>query len=159
MPILVIYLISDVGSVAGGWLSSFLIQHGRTVNVSRKVTMLICAVCVVPIIFAPRIASMWGVIFVIGIAAAAHQGFSCNLYTLSSDMFPGTMVASVVGIGGTAGAIGGMLIAKIVSGFLQRTHSYAVPFFLAGSAYLIALAVIHGLAPRLKPVEFTTAER
>jgi ACS family hexuronate transporter-like MFS transporter len=158
-PILVIYLISDVGSVAGGWLSSFLIQHGRTVNVSRKITMLICAVCVVPIIFAPRIASMWEVILVIGIAAAAHQGFSCNLYTLSSDMFPGTMVASVVGIGGTAGAVGGMLIAKIVSGFLQRTHSYAVPFFMAGSAYLIALAIIQVLVPRLKPVEFSTAEQ
>jgi len=158
MPILVIYLISDAGSVAGGWLSSFLIQHGRTVNASRKITMLICAVCVVPIVFAPKIASLWVAILIIGIAAAAHQGFSCNLYTLSSDMFPGTMVASVVGIGGTAGAIGGMLIAKIVSHLLQRTHSYAVPFFLAGSAYLIALAVIHGLVPRLKTVEFSTAE-
>lgn len=101
---------------------------------------------------------MWGAILIIGMAAAAHQGFSCNLYTLSSDMFPGTVVASVVGIGGTAGAIGGMLIAKIVSNLLQRTHSYAVPFFLAGSAYLIALAIIHGLVPRLKPVEFSATE-
>jgi ACS family hexuronate transporter-like MFS transporter len=158
MPILVIYLISDAGSVAGGWLSSSLIQHGRSVNASRKITMLICAVCVVPIVFAPKIASMWGATLIIGIAAAAHQGFSCNLYTLSSDMFPRTMVASVVGLAGTAGTIGGMLIAKIVSNLLQRTHSYAVPFFLAGSAYLIALAVIHGLVPRLKPVEFGTAE-
>jgi MFS transporter, ACS family, hexuronate transporter len=74
-------------------------------------------------------------------------------------MFPGAMVASVVGIGGAAGAVGGMLIAKIVSGFLQRTHSYAVPFFLAGSAYLIALAIIQVLVPRLKPAEFSTAER
>jgi MFS transporter, ACS family, hexuronate transporter len=159
MPILVIYLISDVGSVAGGWLSSSLIRHGRSVNESRKITMLICAVSVVPIVFAPKIASMWGAILVIGIAAAAHQGFSCNLYTLSSDLFPGSMVASVVGIGGTAGAIGGMLIAKIVSNFLERTHSYAVPFFLAGSAYLIALAIIHGLVPKLKPAEFSSAER
>jgi len=158
MPILVIYLISDVGSVAGGWVSSSLIRHGRTVNASRKLAMLICAICVVPIVFAPRIASMWGAVLVIGIAAAAHQGFSCNLFTLSSDMFPATVVASVVGIGGMAGAIGGMLIAKLVSFFLQRTHSYAIPFFLAGSAYLIALAIIHGLAPRLQPVEFTAAE-
>jgi ACS family hexuronate transporter-like MFS transporter len=101
---------------------------------------------------------MWGVVLLIGLAAAAHQGFSCNLFTLSSDMFPPTVVASVVGIGGMAGAIGGMIIAKLVAGLLQRTHSYAVPFFLAGSAYLIALAVIQALAPRLKPVELDAAE-
>jgi MFS transporter, ACS family, hexuronate transporter len=158
MPIVVIYLIADAGSVAGGWASSSLIRHGRTVNASRKTAMLICAVCVVPIVFAPKIASMWGAVLVIGLAAAAHQGFSCNLFTLSSDMFPTTVVASVVGIGGMAGAVGGMLIAKIVSYFLQRTHSYAVPFFLAGSAYLIALAIIQGLAPKLKPVELSAAE-
>jgi ACS family hexuronate transporter-like MFS transporter len=158
MPILVIYLIADAGSVAGGWLSSFFIRKGKTVNASRKLAMLICAVCVVPIVFVPKVASMWGAVLVIGVAAAAHQGFSCNLFTLSSDMFPGAVVASVVGIGGMAGAIGGMVIAKIVSYFLQRTQSYAVPFFLAGSAYLIALAIIQGLAPKLKPVEFRVAE-
>jgi MFS transporter, ACS family, hexuronate transporter len=158
MPILVIYLISDAGSIAGGWVSSSFIRHGRTVNASRKLAMLMCAICVVPIIFAPKIASMWGAVLVIGLAAAAHQGFSCNLFTLSSDMFPASVVASVVGIGGMAGAIGGMCIAKLVSYFLQRTHSYAVPFFLAGSAYLIALAIIQGLAPALKPVEFSATE-
>jgi ACS family hexuronate transporter-like MFS transporter len=158
MPILVIYLIADAGSVAGGWLSSFFIRIGKSVNASRKLAMLICAVCVLPIIFVPKVASLWGAVLVIGVAAAAHQGFSCNLFTLSSDMFPGGVVASVVGIGGMAGAVGGMLIAKIVSYFLQRTHSYAVPFFLAGSAYLIALAIIQGLAPRLKPVEFGGAQ-
>jgi ACS family hexuronate transporter-like MFS transporter len=158
LPIVVIYLIADAGSVAGGWASSSMIRHGKTVNASRKLAMLICAVCVTPIVFAPKIASMWGAVLVIGLAAAAHQGFSCNLFTLSSDMFPTTVVASVVGIGGMAGAVGGMLIAKIVSYFLQRTHSYAVPFVLAGSAYLIALATIQGLAPRLKPVELSVAE-
>jgi MFS transporter, ACS family, hexuronate transporter len=158
MPILVIYLIADAGSVAGGWLSSFFIRSGQTVNASRKFAMLICAVCVVPIVFVPKVASMWGAVLVIGVAAAAHQGFSCNLFTLSSDMFPATVVASVVGIGGMAGAVGGMLIAKIVSYFLQRTHSYAVPFFLAGSAYLLALAIIHALVPRLTPAEFSPAE-
>jgi MFS transporter, ACS family, aldohexuronate transporter len=158
LPILVIYLIADAGSVAGGWLSSFLIRHGKTVNASRKLAMLVCAISVVPVVFVPRVASMWGAVLVIGIAAAAHQGFSCNLLTLSSDMFPGTVVASVAGIGGTAGAVGGMLIAKLVAYLLQRTHSYTVPFLLAGSAYLIALAVIHGLAPSLKPAQFDVAE-
>lgn len=158
MPILVIYLIADAGSVAGGWLSSFFIRIGKSVNASRKFAMLICAVCVLPIVFVPKVASMWGAVLMIGVAAAAHQGFSCNLFTLSSDMFPGEVVASVVGIGGMAGAVGGMLIAKIVSYFLQRTHSYVVPFFIAGSAYLVALAIIHGLTPRLKPVEFSVAQ-
>jgi ACS family hexuronate transporter-like MFS transporter len=157
MPILVIYVLADAGSVAGGWLSSSLIHRGRTVNASRKIAMLVCAICVVPIVFTPRIASLWGAVLVIGLAAAAHQGFSCNLFTLSSDMFPASVVASVAGIGGMAGAIGGMAIAKLVSYFLQRTHSYALPFFFAGSAYLIALAVLHALAPRLEPVDFSAA--
>jgi ACS family hexuronate transporter-like MFS transporter len=151
LPIVVIYLMADGGSVAGGWLSSALIRSGKSVNLGRKVAMLVCALCVVPIVFAPKIASTWGAVLLIGLAAAAHQGFSCNLLTLPSDMFPGKTVASVVGIGGMAGAIGGMLIAKIVAYFLQWTGTYAVPFAIAGSAYLVALAVVHLLAPKLQP--------
>jgi MFS transporter, ACS family, hexuronate transporter len=158
MPILVIYLIADAGSVTGGWLSSSLIRRGKTVNASRKIAMLICAICAVPIVFVPKVASLWGAILLIGLAAAAHQGFSCNLFTLSSDMFPATVVASVVGIVGMAGAVGGMVVAKLVSALLQRTHSYAVPFFVAGSAYLIALVIIQGLVPRLRPVELGVAQ-
>ncbi|MGA7294748.1 MAG: MFS transporter [Terriglobales bacterium] len=158
MPILVIYLIADAGSVTGGWISSALIRQGRSVNAGRKLAMLICAVAAVPVVFAPRVASLWGAVLMVGIAAAAHQGFSSNLLTLPSDMFPGNVVASVVGLGGMAGAIGGMLIAKIVGYLLQRTHSYTMPFFLAGSAYLIALAVIHGLVPALKPAQFDAPE-
>jgi ACS family hexuronate transporter-like MFS transporter len=152
LPILVIYLIADAGSVAGGWLSSFFIRHGRTVNASRKLAMLACAISVVPVVFVPTVASMWGAVLIIGIAAAAHQGFSCNLMTLPSDMFPQNGIASVAGIGGTAGAIGGMMIAKLVAYLLQKTHSYSVPFLLAGSAYLIGLAIVHILVPRLEPV-------
>jgi MFS transporter, ACS family, hexuronate transporter len=158
MPILVIYLISDAGSIAGGWLSSFFIRTGRSVNASRKLAMLACALSVVPIIFVPRVGSLWVVVVVIGVAAAGHQGFSCNLLTLPSDMFTGNVVASVVGIGGMAGAIGGMLIAKLVSYFLQQTHSYVVPFFIAGSAYLIGLAILHAIVPKLEPVELQVAE-
>jgi MFS transporter, ACS family, hexuronate transporter len=154
----VIYLISDAGSVAGGWLSSFLIRSGRSVNASRKLAMLACALIVVPIIFVPRVGSLWVVVVIIGVAAAGHQGFSCNLLTLPSDMFTGNVVASVVGIGGMAGAIGGMLIAKLVSYFLQQTHSYVVPFFVAGSAYLIGLAILHAIVPKVEPVELRVAE-
>jgi ACS family hexuronate transporter-like MFS transporter len=155
IPIMIIYLISDVGSVAGGWLSSALINHGSSVNAARKTTMLVCALCVTPIVFAYRIQSLPGAVLLIGLAAAAHQGFSANLYTLTSDMFPARAVGSVVGIGGMAGAIGGMLIAEVVGHALQWTGSYMIPFVMAGSAYLIALFLIQILAPNLEPARIT----
>ncbi|HEV1993381.1 MAG TPA: MFS transporter [Candidatus Acidoferrum sp.] len=153
LPVVVIYLISDVGSVAGGWLSSFLIRRGVSVNAGRKIAMLLCAITVVPIVSAYHVSGLWPAVLLIGLAAAGHQGFSANLYTLTSDMFPSRAVASVVGIGGMAGAVGGMLIAKIVGHVLQWTGSYMVPFFIAGSVYLVALAAIHVLAPRLEPAK------
>jgi ACS family hexuronate transporter-like MFS transporter len=152
VPILVIYLMADVGSVAGGWFSSWLIHHGKSVNLARKSAMLVCAVCVVPIVFAYRVDSMWDAVLLIGLAAAGHQGFSANLFTLTSDTFPAQAVGSVVGMGGMAGAIGGMLIAKIVGYALQWTGSYMVPFLIAGCAYLLALAAIQTLTPKLEPV-------
>jgi len=157
-PIVAIYVMADFGSVLAGGMSSALIHRGSTVNSARKWTMLLCAVGAVPVIFAPRIAMLWGAVFLIGLAAAAHQGFSANLLTLSSDMFPRKAVASVVGIGGMAGAVGGMFIAKIVAHFLQWTGSYRVPFFMAGSAYLIALIVVHMLAPKLEPAQFANLQ-
>jgi MFS transporter, ACS family, hexuronate transporter len=154
LPVVVIYLISDAGSVAGGWLSSRLIHRGYSVNTARKVAMLICALCVIPIVYAYRAQGLWAAALLIGLAAAAHQGFSANLYTTASDMFPSRAVGSVVGIGGAAGAVGGMLIASIVGHILQATGSYFVPFLMAGGAYLIALAVMQAIVPNLKPVEF-----
>ncbi|MHB8525274.1 MAG: MFS transporter [Candidatus Acidiferrales bacterium] len=151
LPLVVIYVISDIGSVGGGWISSALIKRGKSVNVARKVAMLICALSVVPIVFAYRTPSTWDAVLLIGLAAAGHQGFSANLFTLPCDMFPTRAVASVIGIGGMAGAVGGMLIAKVVGYVLQWTGSYMIPFFIAGSAYLVALAMIQLLAPRLEP--------
>jgi MFS transporter, ACS family, hexuronate transporter len=155
LPVAAIYLISDVGSVAGGWMSSFLIQRGSSVNRARKLTMLVCALSVVPIVFAYQTQGIWSTVLLIGLAAAAHQGFSANLYTLTSDMFPARAVGSVVGIGGMAGAIGGMLIATVVGHVLQWTHSYVIPFLIAGSAYLLALLLIHMLAPRMEPAKIS----
>ncbi|HUN60597.1 MAG TPA: MFS transporter [Candidatus Sulfotelmatobacter sp.] len=154
LPIVVIYLISDVGSVVGGWLSSRFIQRGYTVNMGRKLAMLLCAVCVVPIVYAYRAQGLWTATLLIGLAAAAHQGFSANLYTTASDMFPSHAVASVVGIGGAAGAIGGMFIASIVGHILQATGSYFIPFVIAGAAYLLALGVMQMIVPKLEPVQF-----
>jgi MFS transporter, ACS family, aldohexuronate transporter len=155
IPIMAIYLISDVGSVAGGWLSSSLIKRGRSVNAARKIAMLICAVGVLPVVFAYRVESTLSAVLLIGLAAACHQGFSANLYTLTSDMFPARAVGSVTGIGGMAGAIGGWLMAKVVGHVLQWTGSYMIPFAMAGSGYLLALIVIHALAPRLEPAKIT----
>jgi ACS family hexuronate transporter-like MFS transporter len=153
LPIFVIYLISDVGSVAGGWLSSSMIRRGFSVNVARKMAMLVCGLCVLPIATVYRVSGLWPATLLIGLAAAGHQGFSANLYTLASDLFPSRAVATVVGMAGMAGAVGGMLIAQIVGHVLQWTGSYAIPFLIAASAYLVALLCIHLLSPRLNPAE------
>jgi MFS transporter, ACS family, hexuronate transporter len=157
-PIVVIYLMADGGSIAGGWFSSLLIDRGRSVNFSRKMAMLVCAVSIVPVVFAPQMSSTAGVVLLLGLAAAAHQGFSANLYTIASDMFPRQAVASIVGFGGMAGAVGGLLIAKIVSYFLEWTGSYSLPFFIAGSAYLVALAMVQILAPGLQPAKLESGD-
>jgi ACS family hexuronate transporter-like MFS transporter len=152
-PIFLIYMIADIGSVGGGWLSSALLSRGWSTNAARKTALLACAVAVTPVIFVIKVQSIWGVILLLGLAGAAHQGFSANLLTLPSDMFPNKAVASVVGIGGMMGAIGGMLFAKIIGYLLQVTHSYAVPFAIAGSIYFIALGLVHLLAPKLEVAE------
>jgi ACS family hexuronate transporter-like MFS transporter len=149
LPLAAIYIISDLGSVAGGWLSSFMLKRGYSVNVARKLAMLICAFCVLPIYFAQSIESVWGAVLVIGLATAAHQAFSANVYTLPSDMFPRAAVGSVVGIGGTIGALGGMGMALFTGYILDATHSYDLLFAICASAYLVALAVVHLLSPKL----------
>ena len=158
LPIAVIYIIADVGSIGGGYISSKLIKMGWTINRSRKTAMLICALAVVPIVIASTTSSLWLAVILIGIAAAAHQGWSANLFTLSSDMFPKQAVGSVVGIGGMFGAIGGMVIAPIVGYILQTTGSYVPIFIIAASAYLVALLIIHLLAPKLEPVKLEYEE-
>lgn len=150
LPLIIVYLIADVGSVGGGWLSSTLIKRGWSINKARKVTMLICALCVTPIVFAANASNVWVAVLLVGLAAAAHQGWSANIFTTASDMFPRRAVGSVVGIGGMAGAIGGMLISKVVGYVLEWTGSYVPVFIIAASAYLIALLVIHLLAPNLE---------
>ena len=152
LPLVTIYLAADAGSIGGGWLSSHLISRGWTVNLARKATMLLCALAVTPILFAARVDDLWTAVALVSLAAAAHQGWSANLFTLVSDVFPRRAVGSVVGLGGMAGSIGGMLIALAVGEILQKTGSYALIFVVAASAYLVALLVIQLLAPRLDPV-------
>ena len=152
-PLVVIYLISDFGSIAGGWSSSKLMKRGWSANRARKTVMLTCAFLVMPIFFAQYVANLWAAVAIVGLATAAHQAFSANLYTIPSDMFPRKAVGSVVGIGGMIGAIGGMGMAKFTGYILQTTGSYTLIFAVAGSVYLIAVGVIHLLSPRLARID------
>jgi ACS family hexuronate transporter-like MFS transporter len=152
-PLIIIYLAADIGSVGGGWISSALLKRGWSVNRARKFALLVCALSVVPIVFAANASELWVAVALLGLATAAHQGWSCNLFTLTSDMFPRRAVGSVVGIGGTAGGIGGMLVATAAGYILEWTGSYMSLFILAGSMYLLALAIIHLLVPKLAPAE------
>lgn len=150
-PLVVIYIMADIGSVAGGWLSGHFLKMGWTVNAARKVAMLICALSVVPVILAPRAPSMWIAVGLISVAAAAHQAWSANLFTLISDTFPRRAVASVSGFGGMFGAAAGVFLTLNVGPYLKTHQDSYLPFFLfAGFGYLLALLVIHILTPRLE---------
>jgi ACS family hexuronate transporter-like MFS transporter len=151
-PLITIYLMADVGSIAGGWLSSHLIARGWSANRARKSALLACALCVVPVSFAPVVSNMWTAVALIGLAAAAHQGFSANMYTLASDMFPRRAVGSVIGIAGMSGAVGGILMQAASGRIKDWTGSYLTMFIVAGSVYLLSVLVIHALAPGLEPI-------
>jgi ACS family hexuronate transporter-like MFS transporter len=153
LPLFVIYSGASVGSIGGGWLSSWLIKRGWAVNASRKTAMLVCAVAVTPIMLAARTNDAWVAVGLVALAAGAHQGWSANIYTLASDMFPRGAVASVVGFGTLLGTISGMFISKMVGYILQTTGSYVPVFVLAGTAYLVALAFVQLLAPKLERAE------
>jgi ACS family hexuronate transporter-like MFS transporter len=155
LPIVIIYLVADVGSIGGGWLSSSLIKRGWTVNRARKTAMLVCALSVVPIVFAANVSNLWLAVALVALAAAAHQGWSANLFTTTSDMFPKQAVGSVVGIGGMGGAIGGMLIALVTGAILEATGSYVPIFIIAGVTYLLALLIIHLLVPKLEAAKLS----
>lgn len=150
--LIAIYILADAGSIIGGWGSSRQMKAGRSANAARKTTMLVCAFMVVPIITAQFVSNVWLAVLIIGCAAAAHQAWSANLMTLPSDLFPKEAVASIIGIGGTAGAIGGMLMSTYNGYILEAFKSYQPIFIVAGTTYLIALLAIHTLTPRLKPV-------
>jgi ACS family hexuronate transporter-like MFS transporter len=152
-PLIAIYCMADAGSIAGGWLAARLIRLGWPLNRARKTTMLVCALAVVPIVFVSIAHDLWMAVALIGLATAGHQGWSANLFTLTSDMFPRRAVASVVGLGGFAGAVGGMMISTFIGFLLQTTDSYFSVFIMAASAYLLALAAVQGIAPRLEPAQ------
>ena len=162
IPVAVVYTIAAVGSIFGGWLPMNLIKKGFSVFKARKTSMFIYALFVLPVVFAQLLGSMnmWYAIIIIGIAASAHQAWSANIFTTVSDMFPKKTVGSVTGIGGMAGALGGMLIAKLAGLLFDHYKAlgkietgYYIMFFICGVAYLIAWLVMHALVPKMKRVE------
>lgn len=152
-PLIAIYLLSDVGSVGGGWLSGQFLKRGMSLGAARKLTMLICALAVVPVAFAGMASNVWLAVLIIGVATAAHQGFSANLYAMPGDVFPRSAVGSVVGIGGMIGGFGGMAMAKYAGYVLDQIGSYTPIFIVAASAYLLALLAVHLLSPKYEPAK------
>jgi ACS family hexuronate transporter-like MFS transporter len=154
IPVSCIYIFSSVGSIAGGWFSGYLMKCGRTTNYARKVTMLICALLVVPVFFAAVTGSVWLAVFLITLAACGHQAWSANAFNLSSDMFPRRVVGSVMGLGGFAGSVGSVFFTYYVGKILKDPAAHYLPVFLAPTlAYPIALVIIHVLVPRLEPAQ------
>jgi ACS family hexuronate transporter-like MFS transporter len=153
LPLITAYLIADVGSIGGGWLSSKFLQMGWSINAARKTTLLICAILVVPIYWVSGIDELWPAVILIGLGMAAHTGWSANMYTLATDFFPKKDIGTVVGFIGMAGAVGGMLMASATGHLLQATGSYQILFIVAASMYGIALLIIHLLVPNMDAVK------
>jgi ACS family hexuronate transporter-like MFS transporter len=154
LPMIIMYLLSDVGSIMGGWFSSRLIQTGRSVNVSRKATMLAAGCFVLPLLFVTQIDNMWLAVILIGCALAGHQAFSSNLLSIPPDMFPKRAVGSAIGLGGLMGGIGGMIMAKSTGLVLDATNgNYTIIFAICAMVYFMAVAAVHLLSPKLERVE------
>ena len=148
LPLVLIYVLTDLGSIGGGWISSALIKRGIDVFPARKIALLTCAVFTLPVFMAPQVDSMWVAVLLIGIAMAAHQGFSANLFTLVSDTMPKGAVASAVGLGGGVSSIAGAFSAAVIGRVLDATgNNYEVVFFACASVYVIAVLIVHFILP------------
>jgi ACS family hexuronate transporter-like MFS transporter len=154
LPFVIVYLMADVGSIGGGWISSTLIRRGLSVNGARKTAMFLCGALVVPMAFASHVHAFWGSVTLFALAAAGHQGWSCNVYTLASDMYPRRAVGSVVGFASMAGAAGSVAASLVIGRVLtNKAGNYGPLLVAAGFAYVVTLVIVHLLAPRLTPVE------
>jgi len=152
LPLIVIYTMTSIGSIGGGYLSGAMIKRGMAINRARRITMLIFALLVVPVVTAANISNMWLAVGIIGLATAAHQGWSANIFTTASDMFPKKVVGSVVGLGSFAGSLGGMIFLTSAGYIVQATGSYMILFIICGSVYLLALGLMTLLTNNIKPV-------
>lgn len=154
-PMIAVYLMADIGSVVGGWQSSWLLGRGYSANAARKIAMLTFALCVLPVAAAPLVSDKWLAVLLIGTALGSHQGFSANLFTLTSDIFPRRAIGSIVGIGGFFGAMGGFVLQLSAGWLKQQSGNFIALFAIAAAAYLLALLVIQILIPQIKPVQLS----
>lgn len=152
-PLITVYVVSDFGSIAGGWLSSHFIKKGRSVDYARKTTILLCSFFAIPIFFASQTESLWVAVALISLGTAAHQACSANIFTVMSDVFPKSAVGSIVGLAGMAGSIGGALVSIIVGLVLDITGSYIPIFAMFSFAYVTAWLVLKIGIPRIEPVQ------
>jgi MFS transporter, ACS family, hexuronate transporter len=160
LQLIIVYSASTIGSIGGGYLSSWLIKSGWPIFKARKLSMLFFAVCVVPIMFAKQAENVWVVVGLISLAMAAHQAWSANIFTTASDMFPKYAVSSVVGLGGMAGSIGGSLFPFVIGGLLDHYKllgnigaGYNIIFIICGCSYLLAWGLMHLFAPKMESVK------
>lgn len=152
-PLVAIYLLSNAGGLLGGWLPSLLLKRGFSLSAARKLSILACALLVVPVSFVTLVPDAWTAALLIGLAAAGHQGWASNLFAAIADLYPPTEVASAAGLSGFGGSVGGMAAATLVGLLLQQTGSYAIPFAYAGVSYLLILLIIHVMIPTVAPIE------
>ncbi|GGJ61760.1 MFS transporter [Sphingopyxis bauzanensis] len=158
LPMIIMYLLSDVGSIVGGWTSSKLIQSGHSVNFARKITMIGAGLCVLPLLFVTGLENMWLAVVLIGIALAGHQAFSSTILSIPPDMFPKRAVGSVIGLGGFMGGVGGMIMAKSTGMVLDATGgNYTLIFAACTTVYFLAVLAVHLLSPKLAPVRIESA--
>jgi len=155
LPFFAIYSASWCGGIFLGWLSSKLLKKGNNLNRGRKLSMLACAVCALPVMFVPHVENVWAAVALIAVAAGGHCGWSANMFSLMSDVFPKKVTASVSGLGGFAGALGGVIAPVLIGTALQGTgaEGYIVPFTVAAFGYFFALMVIQLLLPHIHPVK------
>jgi ACS family hexuronate transporter-like MFS transporter len=156
LPLIVIYTFASFGGIGGGWISGYFIKTGKSIDKARKTSVLLCAIAVLPLIFAPLVSNIWAAILLISLAAAAHQGWASNIFTITSDIFPKNSIGSVMGIAGFFGATGGAISATVIGTLLEITGSYVIVFAMASSAYIFAWLIIKVIIPEIKPIKLNS---
>ncbi|MBT3385945.1 MAG: MFS transporter [Prolixibacteraceae bacterium] len=153
LPLIVIYTVSVVGGIGGGWISSWFIEKGKSIDFARKTSILLCAIVVLPVMFVSQTQNLWLAVILIALAAAGHQGWASNIFTIVSDIYPKKAVGSMVGLSGFAGAVGGALSATFVGLLLETTGSYFLIFLVASSVYMINWFVLKLSIKKIAPIE------
>ena len=152
LPLIIIYSVSSIGGIGGGWLSSRFISSGKSIDFARKTSILICALIILPVMLVSQTHHLWLAVILIALAAAGHQGWASNMFTIISDIYPKHAVGTMVGISGFAGAAGGALSASFIGLILENTGSYFLIFFVASSVYLLNWLILKLFVRELKPL-------